>query len=995
MNIGNAELGLYLNADQVYAEIAKVETAILNSHNRIHQNLQKHYQDLSSYGIGAINGQPSVNTQPSFIETTKHKNLIQKHNDVLLEHIKAQKLATKSLSDFQSKIDKINSSLIGKPVKALQNANATIAATPIFADTKAAIKEQTLQNLIAKKEKDEKILQNLETKNAIAEQKLQNFKIDNERKKIALLRSQQIKDGSSITPLSFGGIYATMLGAYAVTTPIRQQMSFEREAAIAVKNIDYQKIQAFGGIQSAIQQIIFDAYKDPKNNVNIFGLSPEKYASNVGIMVQAGVEPTLDRKIGKDGKINVTVNKQSLKNLQEMAGLIPFVTQVLEVNEDTASEFISKAKNIFSFDYKNWKTTNPNINDSEFVKLIIAYIGDLARKNPVKAEDIFRALRGVGAGGSMAQLPLSFSTPLATMFLSQGYNPSTVGTIISKTVAGSYSHLTDPKKGIAHIADRKRMEEIYNSKEGDKKDFYGLRGDAGVLYYALSKVKEGLDNGNINKAQANKLIDYINKGRLGFQRSAATGTLWKSLDTLDKDMLIMQAQNLGLQTYGKEIPQIKKMLEQSESEKKIAAYTTGNLWERAKMVGSLSSIALGKAMAPSTNKFLDDISKFVTGYSIDNSFKKLDGKEGEEKWGGLMGALTSEAGKTLTPIIMKVVLGLVGLQVLSMVKNFAGRYPLIAKTALGRFGNIPGANKIGIGASILYDRIDPTSYYNLRKARKSGLDRDDIIMKNNKIAGGSGALLGLGLMYGNDIIANSDKFTNATKNVFGLAGSILPNEAKAGIKAMIDPTDMKNLVGFHLLTSGNKALQTAAAIHFANQYFAGSGKAKYGNDYEEPAWKVVLRAAAIGVIMSGVRNPYIFGSAVTYLGIDFGSNIVTGDIGRLPMFSDPNYYKTFDAAKNEAALEKFKKTGNTNLTPQEMKDVKLQYEKSKESDIEYQIKKYLSLIISKLINTTNVININIDKDGKATVDDEGKNNTQVKTNANQANFTPKNIFSFI
>jgi len=281
-----------------------------------------------------------------------------------------------------------------------------------------------------------------------------------------------------------------------------------------------------------------------------------------------------------------------------------------------------------------------------------------------------------------------------------------------------------------------------------------------------------------------------------------------------------------------------------------------------------------------------------------------------------------------------------------MVKNFAGRYPLIAKTALGRFGKIPGANKIGIGASILYDRIDPTSYYNLRKARKSGLDKDDIIMKNNKIAGGSGALLGLGLMYGNDIIANSDKFTNATKNVFGLFGSILPNEAKAGIKAMLDPTDMKNLVGFHLLTSGNKALQTAAAIHFANQYFAGSGKAKYGNDYEEPAWKV-------------------------------------------------DYYKTFDAAKNEAALEKFKKTGNTNLTPQEMEDVKLQYEKSKESNIENQIKKYFPLIDKFKANTTNVININIDKDGKATVDDEGKNNTQVKTNANQANFMPKNIFSFI
>ena len=94
----------------------------------------------------------------------------------------------------------------------------------------------------------------------------------------------------------------------------------------------------------------------------------------------------------------------------------------------------------------------------------------------------------------------------------------------------------------------------------------------------------------------------------------------------------------------------------------------------------------------------------------------------------------------------------------------------------------------------------------------------DIRQNNKSLAGGAGALLGLGLMYGNDIMANSDGTIKGLKGIGGAIGSAIPNNAKAGISAMIDPTDMKNLVGLYLLTSGNKMLATAAAIHFSSQY---------------------------------------------------------------------------------------------------------------------------------------------------------------------------------
>ena len=61
-------------------------------------------------------------------------------------------------------------------------------------------------------------------------------------------------------------------------------------------------------------------------------------------------------------------------------------------------------------------------------------------------------------------------------------------------------------------------------------------------------------------------------------------------------------------------------------------------------------------------------------------------------------------------------------------------------------------------------------------------------------------------MYGNDIMANSDGTIKGLKGIGGAIGSAIPNNAKAGISAMIDPTDMKNLVGLYLLTSGNKML---------------------------------------------------------------------------------------------------------------------------------------------------------------------------------------------
>ena len=131
MNVGTAELGLYLNADQAYKEIAKVEAAIKKSGN----NIQKHYQSLGIYGIGQANGKPSVNTQPSFFEMTKYNDLIKRQSNTTLEHIKAQEHATRSLTGFHRTIDKLNTSLLKTPVKALQNANAAIGTTPVFSET--------------------------------------------------------------------------------------------------------------------------------------------------------------------------------------------------------------------------------------------------------------------------------------------------------------------------------------------------------------------------------------------------------------------------------------------------------------------------------------------------------------------------------------------------------------------------------------------------------------------------------------------------------------------------------------------------------------------------------------------------------------------------------------------------------------------------------------------------------------------------------------------
>ena len=396
------------------------------------------------------------------------------------------------------------------------------------------------------------------------------------------------------------------------------------------------------------------------------------------------------------------------------------------------------------------------------------------------------------------------------------------------------------------------------------------------------------------------------------------------------------------------------------------------------MAGQIASIAVGTAMAPSTNKFLDKITKFITGYSLDDAFANSE-KEGEKKWGGLVGALTSETGKTLIPLIMNVVLGLVGLQVLSMVKNFAGKYPPLAKAALGRFGNIPGIGKMGIGASILYNKINPnvTGYSALRNARKIGISSNDIRQNNKSLAGGAGALLGLGLMYGNDIMANSDGTIKGLKGIGGAIGSAIPNNAKAGISAMIDPTDMKNLVGLYLLTSGNKMLATAAAIHFSSQYFAASGKASYGNDYEEPASQVIMRAAAIGILMSGIKNPTLVAGAIAYLGLRVVGDLTAGYV------SDLNNFKNADSKALEAASKQVKDTGKP-ITPQEMVELR---KKQEEATIAGKVEKYIK---EKFVN---MITINIDKDGK--VSTEGNADTKVKTNTNQPNFTPPRISSYL
>jgi hypothetical protein len=175
-------------------------------------------------------------------------------------------------------------------------------------------------------------------------------------------------------------------------------------------------------------------------------------------------------------------------------------------------------------------------------------------------------------------------------------------------------------------------------------------------------------------------------------------------------------------------------------------------------------------------------------------------------------------------------------------------------------------------------------------------------------------------------------------------------------------------------------LATAAAIHFSSQYFAASGKAMYGNDYEEPASQVIMRAAAIGILMSGIKNPTLVAGAIAYLGLRVVGDLTAGYV------SDLNNFKNADSRALEAALNKVKATGKP-ITPQDMVELR---KKQEEATIVGKVENYIKEKKEKFVN---MITINIDKDGK--VSTEGNADTKVKTNTNQPNFTPPRISSYL
>lgn len=786
--------------------------------------------------------------------------------------------------------------------------------------------------------------------------------------------SKHAQTKKHLTPVSFGGIYATALGGYIATTPIRHDMSFERTATLAAKNMDYNVVQAFGGMPQAIEKLIFDAYKNPGNNISLFGVDPEKLADWTAYIIQSGTAPTLN----KDG----TVNQKSIQNVIDMAGLIALAMNTMDVDENTAKKFVSKAKNVFNYDYKKWKKTNPNTNESKFINLLISYFNDVARKNPLLAKDLFTSAMVSGGAASLAQMPITDTAPLQAWLLSMGVKTGASGTIAAKMIAGAYSHLASDKKAVAHVVDSARMKEIYYSDGLDGKDFFGRTGDAGALMYALSQVERNLREGKINKEEANKLYDYISRGKAGMQRSASSGVLSQKLDYFtDENLMRSRALELGIQVHGRENEEIKRMLEQTETERRARIYTLENMYNRMTMLGKVSSISIGRALGPSTMKFFDSVSKMLSGYSVEEALANADATgDAFKEWKGLIGFLQSETGKTITPIVMKIILGIVGLQIASVVKKFAMLYPTALKGLGGRAMNVAGL--FGVTAAMLPfgNKNETRNPFLPGSGKKMGnFGKMAKLRKYAPAAIGGG--LGLGLLYSSEIM---EGIGNISATSGGLLSKIGQTSFGAGAKEL-DPTKMENMVAFWLLSSGNKALAIPAAIYLADKFFKGYQKSAYGDDYKEPAWQTIMRAAAIGVLMSPLAaNPAMLLGAIAALGISFADHSQSGVEKRINRIGEVE-----ESAK--PGWQHIKDWWNKETTPSKARMDYIVNEMQK-VDSFAALKNSLENIKNNKDSKNDIQNIigltvNIDKEGDVSVKSDDNDSIVKMTKNNPKNFT--------
>ena len=639
--MNEAKFGLQLDATQGYAELKKFEAVF----NKTYANIQK---KITALGLGTNNVfGGNKDTSLSLLETKQYQKAISRSTANLLKHIDATKESTRALRSLNTVIAQINKTGKTKWVENSQALHGNIATNPTLSKSFIAVEKQkqAIADTEIENKKKDKI--NLDVENA----RLRNQN--------AILKSQKQRS-TSLGYTGYGGIYATGLGVYAGLTPIRQQMAFEREATMAVKNLNYDTVQALGGTAGAIKRVLFDMYKDPTSPVVLFGTKLEQSAQIATQYATAGIDVSLN----KDG----TVNEQSIKDMQKMIGLAVKTASVLEVDVNTATTLMSKSNEFFKYDYERFKKNNPNASLADFNEIIVTYLANIARTNPTTAQTIIRSAIQTGPTGTSANMSLAAQSQMTLLFTNKGFTDTVASTIVSKMTTGAFSRLTDPKKGILRGNDLGMAKDIFE----EKANFQGQTGDYGVFLYTLNKIIENYNKGLINKEEYGKALEFISAGRLGKQRSVTKGVLAEQdltdINNITKHIADYDIGNVKMENLS---PIWQKVFTQANAEAAQVMLSTANLWERAKLSGQLVSVGLGEAMKPTTNRFLDNITKILTGTSLDEALKQINGQGGNknDEWGGLMGIIMGKGGADISSLAMQIALGLIGMQALSVVKK--------------------------------------------------------------------------------------------------------------------------------------------------------------------------------------------------------------------------------------------------------------------------------------------------------------------------------------
>ncbi len=986
--MNEARFGIQVDAQQAYAELKRFEAAF----NKTYANLQK---KITALGLGTSNTLGSnKDTNLSLLETKQYQKAISRSTANLLKHIDATQGSTRALRSLNTVIGKLTANT-GK-AKWVANAQAlhgNVATDPMLSKSLIALEKQ--KQAIA------------ETETKLIKQEKAILDRDNARlrNQNAILKSQKVaKQGATgLGYTGYGGIYATGLSVYAGLTPIRQQMAFEREATMAVKNLNYDVVQALGGTAGAIKRVLFDMYKDPTNPVVLFGTKLEQSAQIATQYATAGIDVSLN----KDG----TLNEQSIKDMQKMIGLAVKTASVLEVDVNTATTLMSKSNEFFKYDYERFKKNNPNASLADFNEIIVTYLANMARKNPTTAQTIIRSAIQTGPTGTSANMSLAAQSQMTLLFTNKGFTDTVASTIVSKMTTGAFSRLADPKKGILRGNDLGMAKDIFE----EKANFQGQTGDYGVFLYTLNKITENYNKGIINKEEYGKALEFISAGRLGKQRSITKGVLAEQdltdINNITKHIADYDIGNVKMQNLS---PIWQKVFTQANAEAAQVMLSTANLWERAKLSGQLVSVGLGEAMKPTTNRLLDNITKFLTGTSLDEALKQINGQGGNknDEWGGLMGIIMGKGGADISSLAMQIALGLIGMQALAVVKKLGMGLIGGNSSILGsRLSMLPGVGILGASSRFVASGLakgkmkvlDYLPFYmsgqstdkrfeNYKKLGPLG-SRVNNYYKHQATAkslgyGIGGGLFGLAMLHHDDIMSGGKGLLSGTDNVLG---KVADTSFGAGLKA-INPVDMKNMVAYYLLTSGSQPMRAAAAMYLGNKFFTGMNQSIGGKGYEEPSVVVVSRMAAIGIIMSGLgaKNPALMGFALATLAIGPATAAIEKYV------SNPDNYKTDDSRRLEQIKNNIASGGKYDAVAEARIIAEKKVNNSLWGDVlnlpfmEERRKKAVEKEIQNQLNIT----INVDKDGKHTVSHDGGNNTGINVNSSPANFDPKRLSVF-